>query len=159
MLLEISQENTCAKVSFLIKLQARPAVLLKKRLWHRCFPVNFAKFLRATFLQNISWQLDKCLVGFFICAELFHWLKKSDYAGLPDDCFWWYYSHNRSGIYFAEFHMERFQPEDSQNVCTFVIWENKYFAKFTGKHLCQRSLQYSKRGSGTGPFLWILRNF
>ena len=22
----------------------RPATLLKKRLWHRCFPVNFAKF-------------------------------------------------------------------------------------------------------------------
>ena len=21
-------------------------------LWHRCFPVNFAKFLRTTFLQN-----------------------------------------------------------------------------------------------------------
>ena len=25
----------------------RPATLLKKRLWHRCFPVNFAKFLKA----------------------------------------------------------------------------------------------------------------
>ena len=25
------------------------AVLLKKRLWHRCFPVNFAKFLRTLF--------------------------------------------------------------------------------------------------------------
>ena len=24
----------------------KPATLLKKRLWHRCFPVNFAKFLR-----------------------------------------------------------------------------------------------------------------
>ena len=23
----------------------RPATLLKKRLWHRCFPVNFVKFL------------------------------------------------------------------------------------------------------------------
>ena len=32
-----SQENTCARLSFLIK---------KNRLWHRCFPVNFAKFLR-----------------------------------------------------------------------------------------------------------------
>ena len=28
----------------------RPATLLKKRLWHRCFPVNFARFLRAPFL-------------------------------------------------------------------------------------------------------------
>ena len=24
----------------------RPATLLKKSLWHSCFPVNFAKFLR-----------------------------------------------------------------------------------------------------------------
>ena len=30
----------------------RPAALLKKRLWHRCFPVN--KFLRKPFLQNTS---------------------------------------------------------------------------------------------------------
>ena len=26
-----------------------PATLLKKRFWHRCFPVNFAKFLRTYF--------------------------------------------------------------------------------------------------------------
>ena len=54
MLLEISQnsqENTCGRVSFLIKLQ------LKKRLWHRCFPVNFARFLRTPFLQNTSGRL------------------------------------------------------------------------------------------------------
>ena len=28
------------------------ATLLKKSLWHGCFPVNFAKFLRTPFLQN-----------------------------------------------------------------------------------------------------------
>ena len=37
--------------------QARPATLLKKRLWHRCFPMNFAKFLRTTFSQNTSGRL------------------------------------------------------------------------------------------------------
>ena len=31
------------------KVSLRPATLLKKRLWHRCFPVNFAKFLRTPF--------------------------------------------------------------------------------------------------------------
>ena len=36
---------------------ARPATLLKKSLWHRCFPVNFAKFLRTPFLQNTSGRL------------------------------------------------------------------------------------------------------
>ena len=56
--LEISQnlqENNCARASFLEKrLGLRPATLLKKRLWHRCFPVNFVKLLRALFLQNTS---------------------------------------------------------------------------------------------------------
>ena len=35
----------------------RPAPLLKKRLWHRCFPVNFVKFLRTPFLQNTCGRL------------------------------------------------------------------------------------------------------
>ena len=57
--LEISQnlqENTCARVSFFNKL-ANSATFLKKRLWHKCFPVNFAKSLRTLFLQNTSGQL------------------------------------------------------------------------------------------------------
>ena len=36
------------------KIFHRSATLFKKRLWHRCFPVNFAKFWRKLFLQNIS---------------------------------------------------------------------------------------------------------
>ena len=35
----------------------RPATLLKKRLWHRCFPVNFAKFLRTPFFIEHLWWL------------------------------------------------------------------------------------------------------
>ena len=38
---------------FLIK----PATLLEKRLWHRCFSVNFDKFLTTPFLQNSSGRL------------------------------------------------------------------------------------------------------
>ena len=34
-----------------------PTTLLKKRLWHRCFSVNFEKFLRTLFLQNTSGRL------------------------------------------------------------------------------------------------------
>ena len=31
---------------------------LKKRLWHRCFPVNFVKFNRTPFfLEHLSWLL------------------------------------------------------------------------------------------------------
>ena len=53
-----SQKSTCATVSFLIKLQPQACNFIKKRLWQRCFPVNFAKFLRAPFLQITSgWLL------------------------------------------------------------------------------------------------------
>ena len=48
------------RVSFSIKLQVvglRSATWLKKRLWHRCFPVNFMKFFRTPFAQNTSWRL------------------------------------------------------------------------------------------------------
>ena len=56
MFLEISQnsqENTCARVSLSLKV----STFLKKRLWHRCFPVNFAKFLTTPFFQNTSGRL------------------------------------------------------------------------------------------------------
>ena len=35
----------------------RPVTLLKKRLWHRCFPVNFAKLLRMLFIIKHFWWL------------------------------------------------------------------------------------------------------
>ena len=46
-ILQNSQENTCVRVSFLIKLQAP----------HRCFPVNFAKIFRTPFYRT---PLDDC---------------------------------------------------------------------------------------------------
>ena len=39
------------------RLCHRPASLLKKRLWHKCFPVNFAKFLNTPFLTKHLWWL------------------------------------------------------------------------------------------------------
>ena len=60
-----SQESNNARVSFLLKLQARPAALVKKRLGqacnfsekrlcHRCFPVNFVKFPKKFFYRTPS---------------------------------------------------------------------------------------------------------
>ena len=43
---------------FFNKVAGKPATLLKKRFWHRCFPVNFAKFLRTPFLtEQLRWLL------------------------------------------------------------------------------------------------------
>ena len=39
---------------FFNKVAAWPATLLKKRPWHRCFPVNFPKFQRTPLLINPS---------------------------------------------------------------------------------------------------------
>ena len=52
------QENTCAKFTFFNKVAGLwPATLLRKRLWHRCFPVNFARFLRTPFFLEHLWLL------------------------------------------------------------------------------------------------------
>ena len=46
-----------AREPLLKKLQAWGMQLYQKRDWHRCFSVNFAKFLRTPFLQNTSGRL------------------------------------------------------------------------------------------------------
>ena len=50
---ETSNNNIKLKTT---KKGLRPATL-KKRLWRRCFPMNFAKFLKILFLQSTSGRL------------------------------------------------------------------------------------------------------
>ena len=52
------------------------ASLLKERLWRRCFPVNFTKFLRTPFLQNTFGPLLLQSVTF---TESF-WMMMSTYT-------------------------------------------------------------------------------
>ena len=40
----------CQSLFFNKLAELRPAILLKKGLWHKCFSVNFAKFLRTSIL-------------------------------------------------------------------------------------------------------------
>ena len=57
-ILQTSQENTCARVFFNKVAGLGPVTLLKKRLWHRCIPVNMVKFLRTPFLKEpLPWLL------------------------------------------------------------------------------------------------------
>ena len=39
-------KHLCQSLFFNKVVRLKPATLLKKRPWHRCFPVNFVKFLR-----------------------------------------------------------------------------------------------------------------
>ena len=53
----------------------RPAPLWKKRLWHKCFPVNFAKLIKP-FLQNTSggcfWGSKRAVA---MSLHQVHWLR------------------------------------------------------------------------------------
>ena len=51
-------------------LQERgPATLLKKRLWHRCSLVNFAKFQRTLFITEHLWWLLLPFQPVFNCSK------------------------------------------------------------------------------------------
>ena len=59
----------------------KPLALLKKRLWHRSFPVNLVKFLRTPFLtEHLRWLLLGSFVGCqatwcFSRNAVFSWIK------------------------------------------------------------------------------------
>ena len=150
MLLEISQnsqKNICARVSFLIKL--------KKKLWHRCFPVNFATFLRTPFLQNTSGRLLLEVFLYYtiyiICIDIIciHWILL--------DMMLWY---SKAFLFFL---FVLWSNRNSLRRCSVKRGVHRNFTKFTGKRLCQSlffnkvaglSLQlYWKRDSGTDVFL------
>ena len=50
-------KHLCQSLFFNKVAGSGPATLLKKRTWHRCFPLSFAKFLRTPFLTEYLWWL------------------------------------------------------------------------------------------------------
>ena len=46
---------------------------IKRRLWHKCFPVNFANFCRTVFLQNTSRRLllERLFIVSYVIRNLF----------------------------------------------------------------------------------------
>ena len=54
---KFTEKHLCQSLFFNKVAGLRPATLLKKRLWHRCFSVNFAKFLRTSFIIEHLWWL------------------------------------------------------------------------------------------------------
>ena len=94
-ILQNSQENTCARASFLIKLLA-PATLLRKKLWHRCFPVNSAKFVRTPFfIEHLRRLLlyVRCTLLLLGASRAFNFLQNRNRNCKPHKikfkCVWW----------------------------------------------------------------------
>ena len=55
-------KHLCQSLFFNKVADFRPSTLLKKRLWRRCFSVNFLKFVRIPFLQSTSGRLFLSIV-------------------------------------------------------------------------------------------------
>ena len=68
-------KHPCQSLFFNKVAGLRPAILLKKRLWHRCFPVNFVKFLRIPFFtEQLRWLLLHLLTD-FLCSYPTVWVE------------------------------------------------------------------------------------
>ena len=54
---KLTGKHLCQSLFFNKVAGLRPATLLKKRLWRKCFPVNFARFVRKPFIIEHLWRL------------------------------------------------------------------------------------------------------
>ena len=54
---KVTGKHLCQSLLFDIDEGLRPATLLKRRLWHRCFSENFVEFLRTLFFIEHLWWL------------------------------------------------------------------------------------------------------
>ena len=77
-------KHLCQSLFFNKVAGLRSATLLKKRLWHRCFPVNFVKFLRTPFWKNTSggcflicYKTRNCLITYFTLSKKAFLLRKN----------------------------------------------------------------------------------
>ena len=50
-----SQENTCARISFLVKLQAEPCNFIKKETLAKVFSCEFREIFKNTFFTELLW--------------------------------------------------------------------------------------------------------
>ena len=83
---EFTGKHLCQSLFFKKVLGLSPATLLKKRLRHRCYRVNFVKLLRTHFLQNTSKRL-LLFVSFFEDISSLTFLKPRKKTESNSQCF------------------------------------------------------------------------
>ena len=70
---KLTGKQLCQSLYFNKVAGLRPATLLKQRLWHLCFPVNFAKLLRTPFLTE---QLRWLRLNVYDISKIFFIIKR-----------------------------------------------------------------------------------
>ena len=88
---KLTGKRLCQSLFFNKAASLRPAPSLKKRLWHRCFPENFAKFLRTPFfIEHLWWLFLKVISDHTKSAKLYikfpHQKIRWNYGTFRSDC-------------------------------------------------------------------------
>ena len=68
---KLTGKHLCQNHFFNKVAAPRPATLLEKRPWHRCFLVNLAKFLRTSFFIEYPWWLLLCMGLIFVLSFVY----------------------------------------------------------------------------------------
>ena len=77
---KFTEKHLCQSLFYNKVAGLRPATLLKKRLWHKCFPVCFTTFLRTLLSQNTSWRLLlRAKLKKFVEQDLISRIRKKSY--------------------------------------------------------------------------------
>ena len=70
---KLAGKHLCQRLFFNKVADLRPATLFKKRHWHRCFTMNFTKFLRIPFFtEHLRWLLLTFPIGYCSSVLLVH---------------------------------------------------------------------------------------
>ena len=81
---KFTEKHLCHSLFFNKVPGLRSAILFKKRLQHRCFPVNFVKFLRTPFLTEHLWWLHLAIPSRLYQVEHFCYSEQV----IPSRRFW-----------------------------------------------------------------------
>ena len=137
----------------------------KKRLQSRCFPVNFGKFLRITFLQNTSGRL---LLDFFfhLLKQFFaiQWTNRNQIFYIFEYVFSWLLSvMNIMSFGSGKLYFAKQIPHRNSHLHIFSkIGVLKNITNFTQKHLCWSCFLIKLEAlhkSKTHVFPWNLWSF
>ena len=137
----------------------------KRRLKCRCFPANFAKFLKITFLQNTSGRL---LLDFFIhLTKLFfaiQWTNRNQVLYIFEHVLSWLLNvMNIMSFASGKLYFAKQTPHRSSHLHIFSkIGILKNVTNFTQKHLCWSCFLIKLQAlhkSNTHVFLWNLWSF
>ena len=124
-------------------LTLRPETLFKKRLWHRYFPVNFAKILKTPFfIEHLRWLL------LYLSKKLKKTLSVQDSSNVTMT------SQYQIGVRIL--HASPQKPQENA-----ITKLDKSEGRSSRLQVCKacRPATLLKKDSNTGVFLWIFRNF